>query len=48
MKNYRAEQVTKYLLRYMHRGGRKFKKLKLDRRKFKEWLTEIFDILRYK
>ena len=37
MKNYRAEQVTKYLLRFMHRGGRKFKRFKLDRRKFKEW-----------
>ena len=40
MKNYRAEQVTKYLLRYIHRGGRKFKRFKLDRRKFKEWLKQ--------
>ena len=30
MKNYRAEQVTKYLLRYTH----------CDRRKFKEWLEQ--------
>ena len=40
MKNYRSEQVTKYLLRYMYRGGRKFRNIKLDRRKFKLWLKQ--------
>ena len=42
MKNYRAEQVTKAMLRDMHRGGRKFRKFKLNRRKFKAWLREEF------
>ena len=40
MKNYRAEQVTKYLLRYTHCDRRKFKEWLKEQRKFKEWLEQ--------
>ena len=43
MKYYRAEQIAKYLIRSMHRGGRKFKRFKLDRQKFKKWLREEYN-----
>lgn len=40
MKQYRAEQVTKYLLRYTHCDRRKFKEWLKEQREFKEWLEQ--------
>lgn len=42
MKQYRSEQIAKHMLRYMSRGGRVFRNIKFNRKRFKLWLRENY------